>query len=66
MFDPKFAEYAKAYVALLGSICTAVLGVVGPETQTGAVLVIVCAICTAVGTWVVPNAPAAVRDNLED
>lgn len=57
MFDPKFAEYAKAYVALIGSIATAVLGVVGPETQVGAVLVIVAAIATAVGTWVVPNAP---------
>lgn len=58
MFDPKFAEYAKGYVALLGSICTAVLGVVGPETQVGAILVIVSAICTAVATWAVPNAPA--------
>ena len=52
MFDPKFAEYAKAYVALLGSIVTAVLGVVGPETQVGAALTIVSAICTAVATSV--------------
>ncbi len=53
----KFNEYAKAYVALVGSIATAVLGVVGPETPTGSILVIVAAVCTAVGTWAVP-APA--------
>lgn len=47
---------AKAYVALAGSIATALLAVYGPETTVGQVLTVVSVIATAIGTWAVPNA----------
>lgn len=49
---------AKAYAALIGSICTALLGIYGPETQVGGVLTVVLAVVTAFATWAVPNTPA--------
>jgi hypothetical protein len=52
------AQSAKAYVALIGSIATALLAVYGPDTTVGQVLTIVTVIATAVGTWAVPNADA--------
>ena len=51
----KFAESAKAYAALIGSIVTALLAVYGPDTQIGRVLVVISVVATAVGTWAVPN-----------
>ena len=54
----KFAEYAKAYAALLGSILTALSATTGilPEAAkpwvAGALVV-----ATAVTTWRVPNKP---------
>lgn len=47
---------AKAYVALAGSIATALLAVYGPETSVGQVLTVVSVVATAVGTWAIPNA----------
>lgn len=49
-------ENAKAYVALIGSIATALLAVYGPETEVGRVLTVIAVVATAVGTWAVPNA----------
>lgn len=46
---------AKAYIALAGSIATALLGVFTAETTIGKVLTVVAAIATGVGTWAVPN-----------
>jgi len=49
---------AKAVVAILGAGVTAALGIWGPDTSVGRVLVIVAAICTAAGVYLVPNAEA--------
>lgn len=50
-------QNAKAYVALIGSIATALLGVFAAETTVGQVLTIVAVIATAFGTWAVENEP---------
>lgn len=50
---------AKAYVALIGAIATALLGVYAADTPVGHWLTIVSVVATAVGTWAVPNQPAA-------
>lgn len=49
---------AKAYVALVGSIATALLGVFASDTQVGQVLTVIVALATALGTYRVPNAPS--------
>jgi len=49
---------AKAYVALVGSVATALLGIYGPDTTVGHVLTIVVAISTAVVTFQVRNRDA--------
>jgi len=46
---------AKAYVALVGSIATALLAVYGADTPVGHWLTVVSVVATAVGTWAVPN-----------
>jgi hypothetical protein len=46
---------AKAWVALIGAIVTALLGTVGPDTALFDVLTAVAAVCTAIVTYVVPN-----------
>jgi hypothetical protein len=48
---------AKAYCALVGAIATGLLGVYGPETPVGQVLVVILAVTTAVVTFRVPNTP---------
>lgn len=48
-------EAAKAYVALVGAIATALLGIYGPDTQVGQILTVVVAIATAIATFAVPN-----------
>ena len=48
-------QYAKAYAALVGSICTALLGIYGPETEVGQWLTIAVAVLSAVATYAVPN-----------
>jgi hypothetical protein len=47
---------AKAYAALVGSLVTGLLGVYGPDTDVGKVLVVVGVIVTAISTWRIPNA----------
>jgi len=54
----KFAQSAKAYAALVGSIATALLAVFGPDTTVGHVLTVLAVIATAVTTYRIPNAPA--------
>lgn len=55
----KFAEYAKAYAALIGSVLTALSATTGilPDSAkpwvAGALVV-----CTTVATWAVPNKPS--------
>ena len=51
-------ESAKAYVALVVSIATALLGIYGPETTVGHVLTVIVAVGGAVAVWTVPNASA--------
>lgn len=52
-----FAQNAKAYAALVGSIVTVLLGVVPVSSQWHAVLVALGVVATAVATWRVPNSP---------
>ena len=56
-----FTENAKALVALIGSIATALLTIYGPETDVGHALTVVAVIATAIGTWATPNATVATR-----
>lgn len=51
-------EAAKAYVALVGTIATALLAVYGPETTVGHWLTVLSIVATAVATFVIPNADA--------
>lgn len=51
-------ESAKAYVALVGTIATALLAVFAADTPVGQVLTIVAIVATAVATFRVPNAEA--------
>lgn len=46
---------AKAYVALVGSIASALLGVYAAESTVGQVLTVIAVVATAVTTWAVPN-----------
>lgn len=56
----------KAYVALLGSLATAMLGVFAADTTIGKVAMAVSVFATAFGTWFATNAdepaPAAPTD----
>lgn len=58
-------EAAKAYVALVGTIATALLGVFAADSEIGKVLTIVAVVATAVGTYAVPNRPAPVAGKHE-
>lgn len=49
----------KAYVALIGSLCTALLAVFTADTVVGQILTVASVVATAVGTWAVQNTPAA-------
>jgi len=50
---------AKAYAALVGSICTGLLAVYAADSTLGQILTVVSIFATALGTWAVPNtAPA--------
>lgn len=51
-------EAAKAYIALLGTVATALLAVYGPDTAVGHWLTVISIVATAVATFVVPNAQA--------
>lgn len=48
----------KAYVALVGSVATALLAVYTADSTVGQVLTVASVVATAVGTWAVSNAPA--------
>ena len=49
-------QNAKAYVALIGAVATALLGVYAADTQVGQILTVISVVATAVSTWAVPNA----------
>jgi CBS-domain-containing membrane protein len=55
----RIKESAKAVAALVGSVATALLAVYASDTPVGKVLTVVAIVATAVGTWAVPNQPAA-------
>lgn len=55
--------YAKAIVALIGSIASGLLGVYATDTTVGQVLTVLVVIATAVGTWTLPNAPVVSSGN---
>lgn len=50
---------AKAYAALVGAICTGLLGVYAADTRLGQVLTVIVIVTTAVVTWRVPNTPSS-------
>lgn len=52
-------QNAKAYVALVGSIATALLAVHAADTPVGQVLTVLSVVTTAFGTWAIENKPAA-------
>jgi hypothetical protein len=54
----KFAKYAKAYIALLGSVLTALSGITGliPDPAKPYVT-LALAVITALGTMQIPNTP---------
>ena len=54
-----FSPYAKAYAALIGSMCTALLGVFAADTTVGQVLTVAAILATTFVTFRVPNAPEA-------
>lgn len=54
--------YAKAIVALVGAIATALLVQYGPDTEIGAVLTVVSIIATAILTYLTSNAPIVGED----
>ena len=53
---------AKAYVALIGAVATALLGVFAADTEVGKVLTVIAVVATAVSTFAVPNADAEELD----
>jgi FtsH-binding integral membrane protein len=56
-------QYAKAYAALIGSICTALLGVYAADSGIGKALTVISVVATAVATFGVKNAPANPNDD---
>jgi hypothetical protein len=54
-------ENAKAWVALLGVIVTALLGTIPPDDRLWQILTAVAAVCTAIAVYEVPNATPAHR-----
>lgn len=55
-----FLPYLKAYAALVGSICTALLAIYA-DGEVGKILTAVSVVATVVGTWAVPNLDPAGR-----
>ena len=55
-------EAAKAYIALVGTIATALLAVFTADTTVGQALVVVSIVATAIATYKVPNAKTADAD----
>lgn len=48
---------AKFVVGLVGAVGTALLGIYGPDTTVGRIVTVAVALATAVGVYLVPNAP---------
>lgn len=46
---------AKAYVALVGAVVTALLGTVTPDKDVYEWLTYAAAVCTAIATYAIPN-----------
>ena len=61
----KVTPYLKAYSALIGAVCTALLGIYGPDTEVGHWLTIVVAVLSAVATYAVPNKDPRARHQAE-
>ena len=57
-----FAPYAKAYAALIGSMCTALLAVFTADSTVGQVLTVVSILATTFATFQIPNAPESPGD----
>jgi len=53
--NDKILSTAKAWVALIGVIVTALLGTVGPDDDLYKWLTAIAAVCTAVAVYAVPN-----------
>jgi hypothetical protein len=53
--NAKLLENAKAWVALVGVIVTALLGVVGPDDDLFKWLTGLAVVCTAIAVYEVPN-----------
>jgi hypothetical protein len=54
----KVLETAKFWVALVGIVVTALLGTVGKDDAAFDWLTAIAGVCTALGVYLVPNAPA--------
>lgn len=59
-----FMTNAKAYAALVGAICTGLLGVYAADTPVGQVLTVLSVVATAFVTWTVPNQPTHSADRI--
>jgi CBS-domain-containing membrane protein len=53
----KVMESAKAWVALIGAVVTGLLGTVAPDDDVYVWLTYAAAVCTAILTYTVRNAP---------
>lgn len=53
--NDKILPYLKMYAALIGSTCTALLGIFTADTTVGKVLTVLAVIATALVTFQVPN-----------
>lgn len=53
--NDKILPYLKMYAALIGSTCTALLGIFTADTTVGKVLTVLAVIATAFVTFQVPN-----------
>lgn len=61
-----FAPYAKAYAALIGAMCTALLGVYAADSTVGKVLTVLSILATTFATFQVKNAPEGGEDGAVD
>lgn len=52
---------AKAWVAMIGAVATALLGLFTGDTVIGQILTVVAVIATVVGTYQVPNSNKEMR-----
>lgn len=61
----KILASAKAYVALVGAIASALLGVYAADTPVGKALTVVVVVASAFATWAVPNASTTPDGNYD-